>query len=194
MIKSNQNYILVATCGVFFNIFLFFTLHGGLPICRLPHGEREGIVFYLTLRNHRICIQCKHFPKMREVKGRLVLFWKFICFGNNRLPLIEKSTKGEKEEMMSFWKELRGREEWEEEEEVVEVRELNKEKVEMKEQMNWERSCEGDELREEWCCRGCIVLEWSLSNLSSITRWGRPPASWRWSSRTQSWRRGRRTS
>lgn len=38
--------------------------------------------------------------------------------------------------MMSFWKELRGREEWEEEEEVVEVRELNKEKVEMKEQMN----------------------------------------------------------
>jgi len=30
--------MIVATCGVFFNIFLFFTLHGGLPICRLPHG------------------------------------------------------------------------------------------------------------------------------------------------------------
>merc|ERR1719295_1336511 len=30
--------MIVATWGVFFNIFLFFTLHGGLPICRLPHG------------------------------------------------------------------------------------------------------------------------------------------------------------
>ena len=51
------------------------------------------------------------------------------------MHLFVKSSKVEEEEMMSFWKTLRGGEEWEEEE-VVEVRELNKEKVEMKEQMN----------------------------------------------------------
>ena len=50
------------------------------------------------------------------------------------MHLFVKSSKVEEEGMMSFWKKLRG-EEWEEEE-VVEVRELNKEKVEMKEQMN----------------------------------------------------------
>ena len=44
--------------------------------------------------------------------------------------LIEKSLKIE-EGMMSFWKKLRR----EEEEDAVEVREMNKEKVEMKEQM-----------------------------------------------------------
>jgi len=31
--------MIVATCGVVFNIFLFFTLHGGLPTCHLPHAE-----------------------------------------------------------------------------------------------------------------------------------------------------------
>ena len=36
LIFSNPS---VATCGVFFNIFLFFTLHGGLPTCHLSHGE-----------------------------------------------------------------------------------------------------------------------------------------------------------
>ena len=46
------------------------------------------------------------------------------------MHLIKKSLKIE-EGMMSFWKKLRG--EWEDEE-AVEVR--NKEKVEMKEQMN----------------------------------------------------------
>ena len=54
------------------------------------------------------------------------------------MHLFVKSSKVEEEGMMSFWKKLRG-EEWEEEE-VVEVRELNKEKVEMKEQMSWEKS------------------------------------------------------
>ena len=46
------------------------------------------------------------------------------------MHLIKKSLKIE-EGMMSFWKKLRG----EEEEEAVEVREMNKEKVEIKEQM-----------------------------------------------------------
>ena len=46
----------------------------------------------------------------------------------------------EEEEVILFWKNLRGGEEWEEEEVVVEVRELNIEKVEMKEQMNREES------------------------------------------------------
>ena len=58
------------------------------------------------------------------------------------LHLLEKSSKveEEEEEVILFWKNLRGREEWEEEEVVVEVRELNIEKVEMKEQMNREES------------------------------------------------------
>merc|ERR1712013_842749 len=34
--------MIVATCGVVFNIFLFFTLHGGLPTCHLPHEAIGG--------------------------------------------------------------------------------------------------------------------------------------------------------
>merc|ERR1712013_913522 len=34
--------MIVATCGVFFNIFLFFTLHGGLPTCHLSHEAIGG--------------------------------------------------------------------------------------------------------------------------------------------------------
>lgn len=34
--------LIVATCAVIFNIFLGVTLHGGLAICRLPHGHTHG--------------------------------------------------------------------------------------------------------------------------------------------------------
>lgn len=34
--------LIVATCAVIFNVFLGITLHGGLAICRLPHGHSHS--------------------------------------------------------------------------------------------------------------------------------------------------------